>query len=409
MRRWGSIVVSMMLSLSVLGTTTPGQQSNDAALVTNNNTFAFDLYAQLKSKQGNLFFSPYSISSALAMTAVGAAGKTKSEMDTVLHFNPDSSALASGFAALNRQLITSKPSKDALPQLLLANSLWLQKGFPVLPAFTSLLANNFHNTTHEADFKNNPDEARKAINQWVLNETQSKIKDLFPAKSLDQNTRLVIASAIYMQAKWAKLFQKNATVTAPFHETKDSVVNVEMMTQTGFYRLLVHDQFALIEIPYAVESEQDPELALLILLPDKNTELSPMEKEWLSDNLRGWMSLMESQNVKLSLPRFKMEEELALKEILQAMGMRQAFDGKADFSGINDDKNLMIDKVLHKAYIAVDEKGTEAAAATAVAIGLKSMRVTTPPYHFLADHPFLFAILDKKTGSILFLGRLVTL
>lgn len=407
MRRWGSFVVSMVITLSALvADTTPVQQSQEAALVANNNRFAFDLYAQLKSKQGNLFFSPYSISSALAMTAMGAAGETKSEMDKVLHFNSDSAILASSFSSLNKQLTTSHASQDALPQLLLANGLWLQKGFSVLPAFTSTLSKDFQTAVNYADFKQDPDSARKAINQWVLEKTHNKIKDLFPDNSLDSNTRLVIASAIYMQAQWTKLFKKSMTTKKTFHLTKESKVDVEMMTQTSDYPLLVNETFALIEIPYAVEEEQDPALTLLILLPKDIEGISAIENSGIGNRLQEWMKLMESQHVELTLPKFKIEEKMSLKEILQTMGLTQAFNEKADFSGISGNKNLSIDKFLHKAYVSVDENGTEAAAATAVSIALTSVHVTTTPYHFLADHPFFFIIIDKKTDAILFMGRL---
>lgn len=403
MRRWGSLVVSMAISLSALAEVEPAQE---AALVSSNDAFAFDLYAKLKSHDGNLFFSPYSISSALAMTAVGAAGETKAEMDKVLHFQANPDSLASAFSLLNKQLTTSESSPDALPQLTIANSLWLQKGFSVLPTFTTLLSKYFLTSVYDADFQANPTQARARINQWVMEKTHEKIKELFPEKSLDSHTRLVVASAITMKAKWASIFEKRDTTTKPFHLTKESTTQTEMMTQTAFYRLFVNKEFALIEIPYATDGEQGPELALLILLPHEIEGLSSIENSWLASHLRQWINLMESQNVQLTLPKFKIEQEISLRDVLRSMGMRKAFDHTADFSGINGRKNLAVDKIFHKAYLSVDEKGTEAAAATGVAIGLKSIRLTKPPYPFLVNHPFLFLIMDKRTGTILFMGRL---
>ncbi len=315
--------------------------------------------------------------------------------------------LASTFSLLNKQLITTGQSPDVLPQLHIANSLWLQKGFPVQPAFLTRLRTSFQSSVNNVDFQKDPDQARETINKWVSDKTQHKIADLFPAGSLNQNSRLVIASAIYMKAKWERMFDKNHIEQAPFYLGNGSKVMADMMTDTGFYSFMENEQFAVIEIPYASESEQDPSLAMLILLPHDVKGFESMESRWIHHNLVGWMRLMESQSVKVTIPKFKIETDLSLKETLRAMGMVMPFNSKqADFSEIDGAKDLVIDKVFHKAYIDVDKNGIEAAAATGVSIALTSVRVTTVPYHFLADHPFLFVILDRKTDSILFMGRL---
>jgi len=363
--------------------------------VDGNNTFAFDLYGQLKGQKGNVFFSPYSVSSALAMTASGAAGTTKEEMDKVLHLSGEP-----------EPLVTTSESSDALPQLRVANSIWIQTNFAVLPGFVDHLINRFSSTVQKADFAKDSKGARDTINGWVEQKTQGKIRDLFPPNAIDASTRLVLVSAIYMMARWSLMFDPKATVQKPFHETSDHKTTVDMMSHKGFYRVLFQDQIGMIELSYAVSNENDPELAMMIILPNDFDGLAQLEDQLDLDQVKSWMNKMKSRHVQLSLPKFKIEDDLALNDTLEAMGMRQAFSSEADFSGMTSEKNLAINKVVHKSFIDVDEKGTEAAAATGVSMNLLSVRETTPPYQFVVDHPFFFFIIDKRTDTILFMGRL---
>lgn len=402
------LFVGMSLCFSMMSRADdePRQSVVVAEQVNGNNAFAFDLFQYLKSKKENILFSPYSISSAFAMTAIGAAGETKIEMDKVFHFFADSSALASAFSNLNSQLITTHENEQTLPMLFLANSLWVQKGFPLIQFFQERLIKNFHSSINEVDFKLQANQSRQVINQWVEEKTRGKIKGLFPPNALNDKTRLVLVSALYMQAKWNRVFEKSMTAQEPFYSAKDVKSMVDMMNHTGFYRLFVNPQVAMIEIPYAIETSQDPVLAMVIVLPKSVEGLASLENIWHLDQAKAWMKQMKEQNVHLAIPKFKIEEEISLKETLAAMGLRQAFSGNADFSTMTHERNLSIDKAIHKAFMAVDENGTEAAAATAVAIGLTSYGPGAKPYHFLADHPFLFMIIDKKTDSILFMGRM---
>lgn len=406
MRRSMSACVGLLIITAASYLLFSFEEPTEESQVKGNSSFAIELYGKLKERKGNLFFSPYSISSALAMTSLGAAGSTKEEMDAVFHFNKDNSALASAFSNLNQQLITSARTPDQLPALHLANAIWLQTDFPILPTFTELLVKYFNSGVQPVDFANDPNKAREEINQWVEKQTQDKIKNLFMPDAIDSRTRLVLVSAIYMQAKWRFVFEKSSTKKKPFYLTGNDNVDVDMMTHQESYPLLVMKDVAVVEIPYASESNNGPDLAMIVMLPKDHEGLAALENTLSFDQVKSWMDDMELKQVQISLPKFKIEDDLSLNETLEAMGIKEAFSPKADFSNLSTVENLAITKIVHKSYIAVDEKGTEAAAATGVAIGLRSLRRTSEPYPFVADHPFLFMIVEKQTGTILFMGRL---
>jgi serpin B len=375
--------------------------------VPGNNTFAIDLYQQLKeSKQNNLFVSPYSISSAMAMTSMGASGETKNEIDKVLHFNRDPSALATSFSVLNDQIITAKDKPEAFPLVTLANGMWMQVERPFMPEFVDTLDHYFKSGIYALNFAENPEPSRQEINQWVEDRTNRKITDLFPAGSITDKTHLVIASAIYMQAPWKIPFEKENTTHEMFFY--DEVMSlVEMMNTTSAFRFMKNDAFALLEMPYGLEKGGKAELAMLVFLPNDMNGLAKLEQGLSADKLKNWMDQMDYTDVQVRFPKFKLSYDASLKAVLSEMGMPLAFTDGADFSGISGARDLAIDDVVHKAYIDIDEKGTEAAAATGVVVSLTSLveESDVPPYYFLADHPFLFMIVDKTTDSILFMGR----
>jgi serpin B len=367
-----------------------------ATLVRGNGEFAADLYQRLAAKDGNLFFSPYSISNALAMTYAGAKGNTAREMKTTLRFPLDDAGLHSGFGKLILQL--HGEAKKRPFQLTVANRLWGQKNYGFLPDFTKTGQDHYHAGLEEVDFINATEEARKVINQWVEKQTNDKIKNLIPMGVLSADSRLVLTNAIYFKAAWMSPFRSESTKLAPFHLANGKTIQTPMMSANQTMRFADHGSFSVLEIPY-VGFEQ----AMIVLLPKKKDGLGELEKNVTAENLNKWTAKFGTHSVDLKLPKFKITAEVALKDILQEMGMKDAFmPGKADFSGMATGEKLFISAVLHKAFVDVNEAGTEAAASTAVVVGTTSL---PPPATFHADHPFVFLIRDNRTGSVLFMGR----
>jgi serpin B len=375
----------------------PAERPDVAGVVRGNNHFAFDLYAKLAAKEGNQFFSPYSISTALAMTYVGARGLTAEEMARVLHFPADRGRTDRAFAALLAQ--THGGKKEGY-RLSVANALWGQKNYGFLPAFLNTTQTYYGAGLKEVDFGGATEQARRTINRWVEEKTNDKIKDLIQKGVLDANTRMVLTNAIYIKGSWASKFKKEMTHDEAFHVTAEKNVKVPMMHQTEEFKHADAEGFQALELPY-----HKGDLSMFIFLPKAVDGLAALEKKlspaWL-DQVRG---RMRKQKVIVSLPKFKVTQAYGLKDVLSGMGMPTAFTpGKADFRGIVGSKEkVWISAVVHKAYADVNEEGTEAAAATAVVV---KGRAFHPRPIFRADHPFVFLIRDNRSGSILFLGRL---
>jgi serpin B len=379
-----------------------------------NNAFAADLYAKLAGAEGNLFFSPNSIEVALAMTMAGARGKTYDEIKTVLHLSMEETIapdIHGGFGAFLKDLNAEKGT-DGKPrgyQLSVANALWGQKGEPFLPEFLKVLKDNYGAGLSELDFASDSDGARKTINAWVEKATQDKIKDLLKAPLPSRDTKLVLTNAIYFKGTWAEPFKKEATKDAAFHLSPDKDVQAPMMNRTGQYGYMEEEMFQGLKLPYVGN-----ELSMVILLPRRvayvfegqtTSGLATLEKEATAANLAAWMGKFRKQKVVVSIPKFKTTAEFQLADTLKSMGMVDAFGGAADFSGMNGKKDLFISAVVHKAFVDVNEEGTEAAAATAVVMNRMAAMPADEPKVFRADHPFLFLIRHEKTGAILFMGR----
>jgi serpin B len=364
-----------------------------------NNLFALDLYAKLRAQDGNLFFSPYSLSTALAMTYAGARGKTAQQMADVLHFPGEQQGLHEGFAALIHEL--PGDAKPAAYQLAIANALWGQKGYGFLKSFLDLTQQHYGAGLREVDFAKASEEARLAINSWVEEQTQGKIKDLLAPGILKPLTRLVLTNAIYFKGTWAAQFEKRLTRDEPFFTEPARNISVAMMQQTGEMKYFEEKDFQAIELPY-----KGGRLSMVVFLP-RNVDGLPAVEKALTTGLVSWLGQFHSQKVALSLPRFKLTGAFLLNEVLAGMGMPLAFDDSAaDFSGLDGGKppGLFISAVVHKGFVDVNEEGTEAAAATAVVMTLRAARIERTAV-FRADHPFLFLIHDAGSGSILFMGR----
>ena len=368
--------------------------------VRGNTAFALSLYQKLSSTEGNLFLSPFSISTALAMTFAGARGNTAREMAAALHFSVEGEELHSAFAGLKRNLLEAK--REGGVRLKVANALWPQQGYPFLPEYLALLERYYGTTATPVDYARATEQARQTINQWVERETEQKIKDLIPSGILNPLTRLVLTNGIYFKGDWASQFKKSATRDAPFYGSRGSSINVPMMTQQHRFRYGERDDLQILELPYAGK-----ELSLVVLLPRRVDGLPELERALTPEGLADWTGRLREQEVVAFLPKFKVISQFRVDAALKALGMGDAFSPeRADFAGMDGKPHwLYIGAVLHKAFVDVNEEGTEAAAATGVVVGITSARVQPPM--FRADHPFVFLIRDNQTGSILFMGRVV--
>jgi len=375
-----------------------GDGSNTKAVVEGNTTFALDLYGKLKDAEGNLFFSPYSISTALAMTYAGARSNTEKQMAEILHFTLDQKQLHSAFACLEAQLNTLQ-EKEGI-ELNVANSLWAQKEYILLEEFLDLIKKYYGAELSLLDFKKACEAARKKINAWVEEKTKNRIKDLIKPGVLDSLTRLVLTNAIYFKGNWESQFKKSKTEETPFWLTAGKSIKVPMMNQKQNFKYMENDNLQVLELPYVGN-----DLSMIVLLPKKVDGLAQLESTLSVKNLTSWMGLLKEKEISVFLPKFKMSSQFSLNKTLALMGMHDAFSEKADFSGMTGKKDLYISAVIHKAFVDVNEEGTEAAAATAV--GMRLLSMPAPPPIFKADHPFIFLIRHNPSESILFLGRVI--
>jgi serpin B len=375
--------------------------SDPAGLVKGNTRFALALYGELRTTPGNLFLSPYSISSALAMTYAGAKGNTAKEMADVLAFALDGDSLHGTFGAVTDNL-NAKGSEGRF-DLSVANALWGQEGYKFLKAFLDLNDKYYGAGLENVDFAGDTEGARSEINAWVEEKTNHKIKDLLGPGVLDALTRLVLTNAIYFKGKWAEEFDDRRTKDEQFKVTAEATVPTPMMHQTDKFGYMETDTFQALELPYVGGA-----LSMVVLLPGEVDGLPELERALTVEALTGWLEQIRGQEVSVTLPRFKVTSQFGLGETLTEMGMKDAFRADAaDFSGMTGRQDLYISAVVHKAFVDVNEEGTEAAAATGVATTL-SARLDRRPKVFRADHPFLFMIREKETGSILFMGRLAS-
>jgi len=378
----------------------PGTNRGKAlkALVQSNNAFAFDLAMRLFKKEGNAFFSPFSISDALAMSYVGARGETKKQIAKVLRFSLPREELHPAFSSLIDSLHVKLMDKAC--KLHIANALWNQKGYGFLPSFTRLIDRYYGGGFYRVDFAGNTEGAKKRINSWIEKKTEEKIKNLIARGDIGPFTRLVLTNAIYFKGKWASVFKKSDTRPMPFHLSPTKTVQVPMMHQKGSFPYFKGDKVQMIELPYAGDA-----LSMLILLPNQDASIENIKNLLTEAKLRDYLSHLHTREIMVYLPRFKVKSKYYLGNILSAMGMPDAFSDRADFSGMTGNKELKISKVIHQAYVEVNEEGTEATATTAMVMRLKAVMFNQPI--FKADHPFVFMILHRKTGNILFMGRVM--
>lgn len=366
------------------------------------NHFAFDLMRQLPDDE-NLVFSPFSISTALAMTYGGARGQTALEMANTLYFYPDQDSFHHEYS----QYLTALESKaDEKVQLNIANALWVHQDYHFLPDFFELIRSHYRNELRQVNFRGDREIIRSNINNWVYDQTREKISDLIAPGVLTDDTRLVLVNAIHFLARWMIEFDENFTRKELFHALDGREQQTDFMHRTGYYQYAANAGLQAIELPYAGGN-----FSMVVVLPGQGTDIRETQESFNAAALNDMLNNLQRTHVELRLPRFEMETSIDLEKELAIMGMPEAFSNRADFSGMTGDDSLMIDKVIHKAMIDVKESGTEAAAATAVVMIMKTSIETDPEntVKFHADRPFMFFIKENTTNGILFMGRMVKL
>ena len=397
--------IALLLGVVLLGLSRPGLSlTATEQVVVANNDFAMDLYGQIRSNSAgkNIFFSSFSVSSALAMVYAGAKGNTKTEMGTALRLNSISiNKVHAGF----RQLFKAFNDPTNNYTLSVANALFGRKGHPFLNSYLTLVSQKYYALVKDMEFARKPESSRLYINTWVEDHTNKKITNLFPKGSIPRATAAVLVNTIYFKGLWKTQFKVKDTKSRPFHLTTTKTIQTNMMT----YPIMKRFNFAevsslsckILELPYAGD-----EVSMYILLPNSINGLAALESQLTSAKLNTAISRMYSTKVDVSIPKFKMTLKVELNSMLKTLGINDLFvPNTADLSGMDGTRNLFVTKVIHKAYIDVNEEGTEAAAATGIAIGITSVG---PMFKtFKADHPFLFFIREKVTGSILFSGRVI--
>ncbi len=360
--------------------------------------FATRLYAQLPH-EGNVFYSPTSIRMALAMTYAGAKGETASQMEKALALHGSSQTIHDGFAKELQDLVKANGDKQTVR---VVNQLWAQKGRAFDPGYLALLQRNYAAPLVQLDFRADGDKSRRTINAFVEDNTEHRIKDLIPT-ALPTETKLVLTNAVYFKAGWRETFAESSTLNAPFFVSPSETTQARLMSVTHEFRYGKTADAQVVELPYA-----SGDMSMMIILPNDKNGLAKVEQAMNDASIATWAKSLSSTQVAVKLPKFTMTSTFSLGDKLGALGMSRAFDAqRADFSGMDGTKELFIGEVLHKAFVAVDEKGTEAAAATAVAAVAGAAMPSARPVDFRADHPFVFFIRDTR-GTVLFMGRVAT-
>jgi len=348
--------------------------------------FGLELLQNLSEKNGNILLSPLSLWLAMAMLYEGANCTTAEEIAKVMHFPENKSLLRENINYFLKKFGNCSENFT----LSIANSLWAQNGFPVRDEYVNNLKNYYYAYFKLLNFIKDPEKAGIIINSWVENKTMGKIKDFFPKDSITKSTVAVLVNAMYFHGLWANPFNESETNKGDFH-TPNGIVEVDMMHQLNFFRYAEDRAAQIIELPY-----NGTNLSMLVILPTGNTLNISLE------NLNKWRENLEMKRVDITFPKFKIDVKFSLKESLEAMGIREVFTGRADLSLISPQRGIFVSDVFHETYVSVDEKGTEAAAATG--IPMEKTSVPLSPVEFRVDHPFLFLIEDRSTGAIFFIG-----
>ena len=383
-RGWGTISTNQNTLVT--------QNPSDA-----NNMFGFEFLSKTSGQDnGNVFFSPYSITNAFSMAYEGARGTTSDEMESVFHFIQDDISRKNYVSRINSEL--NSPSQQY--KLDIANALWIQNDYPVFSTYKDTIKQYYGANVTNLDLKGDSENSRKIINTWVENKTDQKIVDLLPQGSINENSRVVLTNAIYFKGNWTNQFEAQGTSNQNFTTSGNKIVKTPMMTTTASFPYFEDNNIQVLKMPY-----QGGHLSMMVLLPKSNL-LRSFENSLSVEKLQQLNGNMTTESVMVYMPKFSLDTKYILNDYLPSMGMPSAFSpNDADFTGISGTKEFSISTAVHQAFVKVDEKGTEAAAATGAVFQATSMPLSK--YTFRADHPFVFMIYDDQTGLVLFMGQVV--
>jgi len=394
-------VLGILLTSCTLLSATP---SEDLVEITKDHTqFAFSLYQHTNPLEQNFLFSPYSVASCLSMIYLGARGDTQSQMEKVLHLEIDQKNVAKTTSLLIDSLSPKSGEKNTY-KLLNANSLWVDQGVFLLTDFRFAIDKQFKASINKVNFTK-PPEALSTINSWVNDQTQHKIPQILSSNDISELTRLVLINAIYFEGRWRFPFDPAKTQDWPFHPTPDTSIPTKMMQQIKTVPYYENELVQIAALPFEGKSSAEGELAFLVILPKSAENFEMMQGE-LVNEFTNWVSSLNPTKIDLKIPKFVQNTRLDLNQVLQEMGMEDAFDSEANFTGIDGMRDLFLNKVIHQAYFSIDELGVVATAATAASMNLTSAPTKEPPLSFYADHPFLYFIIDLKSQELLFMGNM---
>ncbi len=398
----GLIMVSMIIPIIVLSAAAVGERQvpQVSGIVAGNNEYAFDIYRKMALPGKNLFISPLGMVTAFSMVYAGSRGITKQEIEKVFHFKVTGEDMMREWSMLMDDM--KRRAKSGKYRLDSANRIWVAKKISLEDAFTAAMKKYYDAGLKQVDFSGDPDGSRIAINKWVAKNTGDKITALVPEGAVSKAMTMMLTNAVYFLGSWEQPFDEKATVRADFFITPAKKIEVDMMKKFGHFKYFENNELQVISLPYKTRGNKDEALSMVVLLPKGRAGIAGLEKKLTVDSWKRWNAALALNEVQVYLPRFEVTSFASLAESLRRLGMKTAFSPQADFSGIAP--SLAIGDAFHKAYVKVNEKGTEAAAATAI-IMVKSNG--GKKYAFQADHPFLFAICDNKTGAILFVGRVM--
>lgn len=400
-----AIFRSALCLLLTASTPLLAQLSEDVDQLTEDHTqFAFSFYPTLNSEDKNCVFSPYAIVNCLSMAYLGARGDTESQMQKALHLEVERKNLTKAMAALNQSLAPAKQDENSY-QLQNANALWVDQGTFLLADFRYAIEQQLKAKLGKLDFSLTAN-ATSSINDWTSKQTQGKIPQLLTDKDLNSLTRLVLTNAVYFQGQWSSPFDPKSTQDWPYHPTSDTSITVKMLHQTNSIPYYENELMQAAALPFVGTSMGGGTLAFVLLLPKSAENMEAMYEE-LPEAFSDWLSGLTAQTVDLKLPKFTFSTRLDLADPLGQLGMEDAFDSSANFVGIDGMRDLFLNKAIHEAFFALDENGVTAAAATAAVMNMKSAPEKTPPVQLIADHPFLFFIVDLKSQEMLFMGKVV--
>ncbi len=406
MKKYGNLFTALLIFIVVFiapGCRSSRNQSDINNTITpltiakGNTAFALSFFNTVALQDDNFVFSPYSISSVMSMIYAGAEGKTAMEMEKTLCFPKKSDALFEEFNNLNQMILAVPDSTEIMK---IANGVWIQEDYPVKSGWDRIMKEDYQAPSLTVNFIDPVlrEKARTSVNEWTADQTNNRIKEIIPPDILDENTRLILTNALYFKDKWLFSFNKMLTHPDPFYKANGETVKAYYMHITENYRYFENDKLQMVLLPY--ESQK---YSMQILLPKGDLTAVQLIKMLSEPLIEEWYNSLSQQRVDLSLPRFKINKATDVKKILMAMGLTEPFGLSADLSGISGNKELKVDNILHKAFIEVNEEGTEAAAATAAVIGLKSA-LSDKPVIFNANHPFIFLLTEKASRSVLFAG-----